>query len=188
MAPRRAAAKASGRKSASTAPSDVPTRTGATDAGSVRARAAMIQMRTVLGPARELREVGLALLDVGVTPFLGLGRHVEEEVGVVRELLQAGESVLVGVEARLEQAQGEGRELEHLTTPRDGLLLEALERDDRVHQPHVQRLLRVVLAAEEPDLLGLLGAHEPREHTRAEAAVEAADLGPGLAEARVLGG
>ena len=62
-----------------------------------------------------------------------------------------------------------------------------VERHDRVHEPHLQRLLRVVLAAEEPDLLGLLGADQAREHARAEAAVERADPRAGLAEAGVVG-
>src|SRR4051794_1104961 len=134
IAPSSAAAKASGRKSASTAPSAVPTSTGATDAGSVRSRAAMTQIRTVLGPAGELREVGLALLDVGVTPFLGLLGLIEEEVGVVGQLLEPGRTVLLGVEARLEQAQREGGEGKHLTTPLDRLLLESLQRHNGVHE------------------------------------------------------
>src|SRR6266550_1801373 len=90
-APISAAANATGWKRSSTAPSDVPTSTGATEAGSVRTRAAMSHTRAPprsgaprgSGPAGELAEVGLALLDVGVAPLLGLGRHVEEQVGVV---------------------------------------------------------------------------------------------------------
>ena len=53
---------------------------------------------------------------------------------------------------------------------------------------HVERLLRVVLTAEEPDLLGLLGADEARQQAGAEAAVERADLRACLPEARVVGG
>src|SRR3954449_6954238 len=173
IAPTSAATKASGRKSASIAPREVPTSTGATEAGSVRTRAAITHMRTVLGTAGELREVGLALLDVGVTSLLGLGRHVEEEVGVVGELLEPGEPVLIGVETGLEQPQGERGEGEHLAAPGDRLLLEALERHHGVDESHLQRLLGVVLAAEEPDLLRLLGADEAGEDARAEAAVEA---------------
>ena len=72
---------------------------------------------------------------------------------------------------------------------RDGLLLEPVERHDRVHEPHLQRLLRVVLAAQEPDLLGLLQPDECRRSSDgAEAAVEGADARAGLAEARVVGG
>ena len=72
--------------------------------------------------------------------------------------------------------------------PADGLLLEALERDDGVDEAHLQRLVRAVLAAEKPDLLGLLGADEAGEQSGAEAAVERADLRAGLAEHRVVGG
>src|SRR4051794_104193 len=137
--------------------SAVPTSTGATAAGSVRGREASSQSRRVLGPLRELAEVGLALLLVGVTALLRLCGFVEEEVRVVGQLLDPGDPVLVRVEAGLQQAQRERRQREHLAAPLDGLLLELLERDDGVHEPHVERLLRVVLTAQEPDLLGLLG-------------------------------
>src|SRR5262249_25497186 len=49
-------------------------------------------------------------------------------------------------------------------------------------------LIRPVLAAEKPDLLGLLRADEAREYGGAEAAVERPDLRPGLPEARVVRG
>src|SRR3954447_15427020 len=120
--------KRSGLKTSSDAASDVPTSTGATAAGSVRGRAATTQSLRGLGPLRELAEVGLALLLVGVTALLGLLRLVEEEVRVVSELLDAGDAVLVGVEARLEQAQREGGVGEHLAAPLHGLLLKRLER------------------------------------------------------------
>src|SRR5215207_2347644 len=157
--------KRSGLKTSSDAASAVPTSTGATAAGSVRGRAAVTQSFSglALRPLRELAEVGLALLLVGVTALLGLLRLVEEEVRVVRELLDAGDAVLVGVEARLEQPQRERRQLQHLAAPLDGLLLELGQRHDGVDQAHVERLLRVVLARQEPDLLGLLGADEPRQ-------------------------
>src|SRR5215217_9439872 len=181
--------KRSGLNTSSEPASAVPTSTGATAAGSVRGRAATNQSLSgepppALGPLRELAEVGLALLLVGVTALLGLLRLVEEEVRVVRELLDAGDAVLVGVEARLEQAQGERRQGEHLTAPLHRLLLQRLERDDRVDQPHVERLLRVVLPGEEPDLLGLLGPDQARQDRGAVAAVERPHARPGLAEAR----
>src|SRR5207248_10241676 len=68
--------------------------------------------------------------------------HVEGEVRVVRELLDPGEAVLVGVEARLEHPQRERGQREHLLAPLDGLLLKALQRHDRVDQPHAERLDR----------------------------------------------
>src|SRR3954453_22678302 len=149
--------------------SAVPTSTGATAAGSVRGRAATAHRRrapTRSGPLRALAEVGRALLAVRVASLLRLLRCIEEEVGVVRELLDAGQAVLGGVEAGLQQAQGEGGELQHLAAPLDRLLLEPLERHDRVHEPHLERLLGVVLAAEEPDLLRLLRADQICEGAR----------------------
>src|SRR3954468_23171520 len=135
-------AKRSGLKVPSVPASAVPTSTGATAAGSVRGRAATAQRAegpTRSGALRELAEVGLALLAVGVASLLRLLRCVEEEVRVVRELLDAGQAILGRVEARLQQPQGEGGELEHLATPFHRLLLEPLERDDRVDESHVER-------------------------------------------------
>src|SRR5919106_6909590 len=96
----------------------VPTSTGAIAAGSVRGRAAISQILKS-GPLRVLGEVGLAALLVGVAallPFLG---HVEEQGGVVGELLEPGEPVLLGVEARLQQPQRHRREVRHLPAPGD---------------------------------------------------------------------
>src|SRR4051794_40648503 len=196
-----AATKRSGLNVPSWPASAVPTSTGATAAGSVRGRAATSHSRSApptsgprpapgprSGPLRELSQGGLALLGVGSASLLRLLRAIEEEVGVVRELLDPGQPVLGGVEARLQQAQREGGEREHLAAPLDGLLLQLLERHDRVDEPHVERLLRVVLAAEEPDLLRLLHADDVGQVRGAEAAVEAADARPRLAEARVVGG
>src|SRR3954466_1439234 len=103
-------AKRSGLKGPSVPASAVPTSTGATAAGSVRGRAATTQRRsppTRSGALRELAEVGLALLAVGVASLLRFLRCIEEEVGVVRQLLDPREPVLGGVEARLEEPQGE---------------------------------------------------------------------------------
>src|SRR5829696_188096 len=97
-----AQAKRSGLKVPSVCASAVPTSTGATAAGSVRGRAATSQSRSALptsGALRELLEIGLALLGVGSASLLRLLRAVEEEVGVVRELLDTGEPVLGGIEA-----------------------------------------------------------------------------------------
>jgi hypothetical protein len=106
----------------------------------------------------------------------------------VRELLEAGVAVLVRVEARLGEPEREGGEREHLAAPRDGLLLEPVERHDRVHEPHLEGLVRVVLPAEEPELLGLLRADEVAQERGAVAAVPGADARPRLPEPRVVGG
>src|SRR5215204_4989279 len=182
--------KRSGLKTSSDPASAVPTSTGATAAGSVRGRAAVAHSRSglVLRALGELAEVGLALLLVGVTALLCLFGAVEEEVRVVGELLDAGDAVLVGVEAGLQEAQRERRQLEHLAAPLDGLLLEPLERHDGVDEPHLERLPGVVLAAQEPDLLGLLGPDQARQQPRAVAAVERSHPRPRLPEAGVVGG
>src|SRR3954453_2672657 len=187
--PINAHANRSGLNTPSEPASAVPTSTGATAAGSVRGREATSQSRSGLWrlrPLGELAEVGSALLAVGVTALLRLFRCVEEEVGVVGELLDAGQAVLRSVEAGLQEPQRERRQREHLAAPLDGLLLEPFERDHRVHESHVERRLRVVLAAEEPELLGLLGADQVGQQAGAEAAVEAADARAGLAEAGVV--
>src|SRR5436190_6511180 len=152
----------------------VPTSTGAIAAGSVRGRAAISQIRTS-GPLRVLGEVGRATLLVGVAALLALLGHVEEERRVVRELLEPGVAILDRVEARLEQPQGEGGEGGHLAAPGDRLPLQVRQRHHGVDQSHLQRLLGVVEAGEEPDLLSLLHADVPREQRGAETAVEAAD-------------
>src|ERR687889_1334183 len=93
------------------------------------------------GTVGEPREVGLALLFVGVTALLGLLAAVEEEVSVVGELLDAGVAVLVGVEARFQETQRERRAIQHLAAPADGLVLERDERHDRVDKAHLYGLL-----------------------------------------------
>src|SRR3954470_15055311 len=128
-------AKRSGLKVPSVAASEVPTSTGATAAGRVRGRDATSQSRSGLKASRALRElaeVGLSLLAVGVTALLRLLGHVEEEVGVVRELLDAREAVLGRVEAGLQEAQRERRQRKHRAAPLHRLLLEPLERHDGV--------------------------------------------------------
>src|SRR2546430_4456324 len=109
--PTSAQRKRSGLKTCSLPASAVPRGTGAIAAGSVRGRAAtshsLSELRTDSRTLREPVEVRLALLEVGVAPLLRLLRHVEEEVRVVRELLDAREAVLSRVEAGLQQAQGE---------------------------------------------------------------------------------
>src|SRR5205807_4727369 len=132
---------------------------------------------------RKTGEVRRAFLLVGVAALLALLAAVEQQVGVVRELLDARQAVLGGVEGGLQQAQRERRQREHLPAPADRLRLQALERHDRVHEPHLQRLLGGVLAAQKPDLLRLLGAHQARQEARAEAAVERANTRSHLAEA-----
>src|SRR5215471_2073087 len=166
----------------------VPARTAETATASVAGRAAIHQTSAALGALGELGEVGLALLDVGVTALLRLLAQVVEQRGVAGQLLDAGQAVVRGVHPGLEHAQGERAVLEHLPRPRDGLLLQALQRHDLVDQAHLQGLPRVVLLAQEPDLARLLLADDARQEAGAVAAVEAAHARAGLAEPGVVGG
>src|ERR1035438_4172679 len=129
-APSSAATSLSGGNPPPTPPSPVPTSTGATAAGSVRGRAAISQIlippgidaaaeaaisatsepTRPLGSPRELREVSRTLLQIGVPALLGLLAHVEEQVGVVGQLLNPGQAILVGVEARLQIGRAACRE------------------------------------------------------------------------------
>ena len=129
-----------------------------------------------------------ALLLERLPPLGRLVAPVEQQVGVVSQLLDARVAVLVGVEARLDQAQGEGGEGEHLAAPGDRLALELRHRHHRVDQAHLEGLRGVVLAAQQPELLGLLRADEIAKEGGAEAAVPGADPRPGLPEDGVVGG
>src|SRR5215218_375277 len=198
-APSSAATKRSGWKTPAVSASAVPTSTGASPTGSVFGRAAISQMRTTLGlavpvlmptslrPPRKAREVGRALLEEGRASLGRLLAAVEEEVRVVGELLDAGVAVLLRVEAGLHEPQRKGGKGKHLAAPLHRRRLQLLQRHDRVDQPHLQRLLRAVLPAQKPDLLGLLGANEVAQHRRAEAPVPRANSWPRLPEARVVG-
>ena len=173
------------------AASAVPTSTGATAAGSVRGRAAMSQMRTARTHGRRgnLREVGLALLLVGLAALARLlgarrrgGSCRARAAGCRRGRPRA--ALKLALSSR--SANGDSASISrHQATVSSS---SAVERHDGVDEPHVERLLRVVLAAQEPDLLRLLRADEVAQQRRAEAAVERADARAGLAEARVVGG
>src|SRR4051794_35940303 len=136
----------------------------------------------------ELVELRAALLAISLAALLRFLGGVEQKVRVVGQLLDAGQAVLVRVEAGLHEAQRERGEGEHVAAPLDRLLLEIFERDNRVDEAHLKSLLRVVLPAQHPDLLGALLPDLASEHRGAEASVPGADARAGLAKARVVGG
>src|SRR4051812_13463833 len=175
----------------------VPTTTGTTAAGRVRSRAAAIQVESgdasVMAGSRsrialEPREVGLALLEVGLLALAALVGGVVQQRRRAGELHHAGLAVAVGVHRQLEEAQRGRRHREHLAAPLQRGRLELGERDHGVDQAHVERLAGVVLPAQVPDLARLLLADDAREVRAAEPGVEAADPRAGLAEPRVVGG
>ena len=77
--------------------------------------------------------------------------------------------------------------LQHLAGPAHPLRLQLLQRHHGVDEPHLQRLLGAITAAEKPDFTGLALANHPRQVARTKAAIKTADLGAGLAEHSVLG-
>lgn len=134
----------------------------------------------------ELLEVGFPFLDEGGFAFFGFFAHVVEQGGVAGEVEETHLTVAVGIQGGFEAAEGQGAVLEHLAAPDEGLGLKIGEGDDFVHEAHVERFLGIVLAAEIPDLPGFLLADDAGEVTAAEATVEAADFGAGLAELGVV--
>ena len=99
-----------------------------------------------------------------------------------------GLPVEVGVQSGLEEANGNRAFAEDFARPLHALGFQLIDRDDGVDQPHVERLLRVVLAAQIPDFARLLLPDNRGQIARAVAAVEAADFRPGLPENGVVGG
>src|SRR5581483_3182580 len=140
------------------------------------------------GQALELAEVRLALLEIGVPALLAFLREVIEQRRIAGELLQARLTIAIGIERGLEATQRNGAIGEHLATPLHRLGFEPLVGNDAIHEPHVERLLRIVLAAQEPDLARLLLADDTRHVRGAVTAVEAAHLGTGLPESRIVSG
>src|SRR5262245_26289419 len=138
--------------------------------------------------AWKLRKVGLALLEEGVLAFFGFVGQVVQQGGVAGELLHASQALRGRVERRFEEADRRRALLEDLPGPLDRRVLELVEWHDGVDQTHVERFLGRVLAAQEPDLFGLLVADKPGQEGRAVARVERTDPGPGLAETGVVGG
>ena len=139
-------------------------------------------------PLREPREVGRALLHVRVAALLRLLAHVVEERGVAGELLHAGEAVDGRVRTGLQQPERERDSASISRHHATVVVLELVERDDRVDEPPRERGLGVVLAAQEPDLLRALLADLASEQRDPVAAVERADARPGLSEPGVVGG
>src|SRR5260221_390739 len=139
-------------------------------------------------PPRKFLEVWFSPLDEGVASFLGFLRHVVEQRRISRELLHSRLSVQNSIEGAFQKSERERALLEHFLAPLNGLCFEISEWHYRVDQSHLERLLRVVLPAQIPDLPRLLLSDDRCQVRRAEAAIEAANLGSGLAKSRVIGG
>src|SRR6266545_3999529 len=142
--------------------------------------------RTSVPPVR--REVRAALLVEGgdaLFRLVGLAEQLEAGVG---HLADTGEVLGVGVERLLEHLQRGGGELEDLVRPGPHLLVQLVGGHHLVGQAPLERLLRGVLAAQEPDLAGPLLADGAGHQPGTETGVERADPRAVLAERRVVGG
>ena len=133
-------------------------------------------------------EVGLPLLQEGLAALLRLVEEVVEHGAVAGQLLYAGLSVELGVEARLDHAQRQRTALHHGLRPLHAFVLEALQGHHLVHHAHALGLGCRVLAAQEPYLAGFLLPHDAGQVGGAEAGVETAHLGACLTEDGVLAG
>ena len=76
--------------------------------------------------------------------------------------------------------------LQHLPAPLQRLRLQLRQRHHRIHQPHLQRLLRIILPAQIPNLPRLLLPHNPRQIARPQPPVKTPHLRPRLPEPGVV--
>src|SRR2546430_17256101 len=121
----------------------------------------------------ELLEVDRTLLDEGIPAFHRLlGLVVDGERGV-GELRHGGALLGVDVERLLGERQRGRALLEQLGAPLLHLGAKLLEGNDLVHEPHLERFLSRILAAEVPDLPRFLLADDAGEEAGAVARVDA---------------
>ena len=78
--------------------------------------------------------------------------------------------------------------MQHFATPAHGLFFEIGKRHHGIHQAHIQRFLRVVLTAQEPDFTGFFLPDDARHVGGTPAAVERSHFRAGLAEDGVFSG
>src|SRR5271166_7036703 len=136
--------------------------------------------------ARERAPIGVALLQERVAALDGLVSHVRQPRCLAREQLLTDEPVIEQVERELQHPLG----LRRLAVDRRGPLqrdvLQLGVVDNLVDRAHLVHLLGGVRPAEEEDLTGELLADLPGQIRAAVAAVEAAHVGVGLLEPRML--
>jgi len=77
--------------------------------------------------------------------------------------------------------------LQHFTAPAHGFTLQVGQWHDGIDQPHIEGLLGIVHAAEEPDFAGLLLADDTRHVGSTPATIEGAHFRAGLAKLGVVG-
>src|SRR5579884_1491156 len=118
-----------------------------------------------------LAEARRAPLEERAPALLGLLGAVVEGERAERDLVHPGDVLGVGVEGLLGELDRRRALLEDLPTPALGLRPQLGRRHDRVDEPHGQRLLGAVAAAEVPHLPRLFLADHAGEIGGAEAGV-----------------
>src|SRR5688572_8423452 len=151
-----------------------------------RTRPARVTEASQMVSPAELFEADRPLLDEGVAALHGLLALVVEVERRVGELRHPGALLGVDVERLLRQGERRRALFEELPAPLLHLGAEVLLGHDLVDEPHRERLLRRVLAAEVPDLARALLADETGQVARAVPRVHAAHARARLAEDGVL--
>ena len=118
--------------------------------------------------------------------FLRFVAHIIKQRRIAGEFLNTGLAVELRVERTLEQPDRQRAVTENLLCPLYAFGLNLLDRHHRVDQSHFQRLFRVILAAEIPNLAGLLLPDDAREITGTKPAVETAHARTDLAKNAVI--
>ena len=76
--------------------------------------------------------------------------HVEKHGGITRQFLNTGLAIQLSIQSGLDESERDGGVLHHLLSPLHVFILQLLQGNHFVHQPHFECFLRIVFAAEKP--------------------------------------
>src|SRR6266849_6460457 len=94
---------------------------------------------SILWQTREPGEIGLALLQEGISPLLTLFSHVIEHGCVTRQFLNTSQAIGISIESSFEEAQGKRAFLQYLLRPLYCLFFKAFQWNNGVNESHFQR-------------------------------------------------
>src|SRR5690242_312382 len=141
---------------------------------------------SILWQTRKPGEIGLALLQKGISPLLTLFSHVVEHGCITCQFLNTGQAIGISIECSFEEAQGNRAFLQYLLCPLYCLFLQAFQWNNGVNQSHFQCLLGRVLPAEIPDLAGFFVADDTGHIGGSPTSIKTAHFGTGLPEPGVV--
>src|SRR6266487_1989686 len=142
----------------------------------------------LLWQTREPGEIGLALLQEGISPLLTLFSHVIEHCCITSQLLNTRQAIGISIESSFEEAQSKWAFLQYLLCPLYCLFFQAFQRHYGVYQSHFQRLLGRVLPAEIPDLTGFFVTDDTCHIRGSPACIKTANFGTSLSEPSIVSG